>query len=369
MQKQQKPIVVLGAGVIGLSIAYTLSSEPSNKISIVARDMPEHHLDSQGWASPWAGANWSPIGGFDERTYKWETLTFNKLWDMVPTGLVMHLPSRVYHEDPQALSSIWWKDIVRNFRVLPSEDLPPGVGLGLAFTTISTKPARYLRWMKTELVSRGVEFISKSVGSIEEAAALGGTDSIVINATGLVSSHCAAHSVVGSRSLLGVEDLNVYPIRGQTTIVEAPHVKTCVSVVSNALFQSSEEATYIIPRPDGSVILGGTFQSDNWNTSVDHKVVRRIFERCTALQPDLLPSRGTTILSHNVGLRPARKGGPRVEIETIQLPLSSNFVPSHGEGERQARALTVIHAYGFGPAGYQNSWGVASEVAELVASL
>jgi hypothetical protein len=35
--------------------------------------------------------------------------------------------------------------------------------------------------------------------------------------------------LIGSRSLLGVEDLNVYPIRGQTTIVYAPQVKECVS--------------------------------------------------------------------------------------------------------------------------------------------
>ena len=51
-----RSIVVLGAGVIGLSIAHTLSEDKSNKITIVARDMPEH-LDSQGWSSPWAVCN------------------------------------------------------------------------------------------------------------------------------------------------------------------------------------------------------------------------------------------------------------------------------------------------------------------------
>ena len=46
-------VVVLGAGVIGLSIAFVLSEDVRNKITIVARDMPEHY-DSQGWSSPWA---------------------------------------------------------------------------------------------------------------------------------------------------------------------------------------------------------------------------------------------------------------------------------------------------------------------------
>lgn len=44
---------------------------------------------------------------------------------------------------------------------------------------------------------------------------------------------------VGSRSLLGVEDLNVFPIRGQTVIVNAPHVKECVSELAGKLISSA----------------------------------------------------------------------------------------------------------------------------------
>jgi D-amino-acid oxidase len=113
MSQDPRTVVILGAGVIGLTIAYVLSSDPSNayKITIVARDMPED-VDSQGWASPWAGANWSqmPMGDLDERIKKWETVSLwvvlvnttlqsikltnlivivsNKFWDMIPTGLV-----------------------------------------------------------------------------------------------------------------------------------------------------------------------------------------------------------------------------------------------------------------------------------------
>lgn len=96
------------------------------------------------------------------------------------------------------------------------------------------------------------------------------------------------------------------------------------------------------------MILGGTFQHDNWELAVDHRTARRIFERCTALLPALLPSRGTTIVSHNVGLRPARKGGPRVEVETMQLPLEGDLVPRDGDEPTDKRSLKVIHAYGFG---------------------
>lgn len=232
--------------------------------------------------------------------------------------------------------------------------------MGFAFTTVSTKPARYLRWLKEELEQRGVTFLIKNVGSIEAVAAIGGDESIVINCSGL-----------GSKSLLGVEDDKVLPIRGQTTLVYAPHVKECIADLTPGHGKGPSDCTYIIPRPDGSVILGGTFQSDCWETAVNHQTARDIFERCAALEPALLPSRGTTILSHNVGLRPARKGGPRVEVEDVELPLVNELVPVEGESPRMTRKRTckVIHCYGFGSAGYQNSWGVSEEVKELLAGI
>ena len=74
--------------MIGLTIAHVLSDparangDNSNnvaprKITVIARELPiDEHLTSQGWASPWAGANWSPLGEYeDERKVKWEKET------------------------------------------------------------------------------------------------------------------------------------------------------------------------------------------------------------------------------------------------------------------------------------------------------
>ena len=52
----QTHVVILGAGVIGLTAAHVLTEgEGSNifNVTIVARDMPED-LNSQAFASPWA---------------------------------------------------------------------------------------------------------------------------------------------------------------------------------------------------------------------------------------------------------------------------------------------------------------------------
>lgn len=60
---------------------------------------------------------------------------------------------------------------------------------------------------------------------------------------------------------------------------------------------------------------------------------------------------GVEIVSHNVGLRPAREGGARIELERKVV---------------KGIKVGVVHAYGFGSAGYQQSWGTAEEVAGLV---
>lgn len=87
-------VVILGAGVIGMTTAYVLATRhPSYKITIVARELPvESDLTLQTWASPWAvsvvwhkfrrksddgvqGADWSPIGDYNERKYRMESKT------------------------------------------------------------------------------------------------------------------------------------------------------------------------------------------------------------------------------------------------------------------------------------------------------
>lgn len=148
------------------------------------------------------------------------------------------------------------------------------------------------------------------------------------------------------------------------------------------------EATYVIPRPSppGMVLVGGTFQPNNWNTSVDMATAEGIFNRAKALVP-ALEAPEARILAHNVGLRPAREGGPRVEVEVVEFPMKGLLRPKpDGLRDMAEKKLAVVHAYGFGcviplpwmsrslirmphgsrPAGYQQSWGGAEEAVRLI---
>ena len=98
------------------------------------------------------------------------------------------------------------------------------------------------------------------------------------------------------------------------------------------------------PSPPGHVLLGGTYQVDNWDTSLSIPTARGILERCAALAPTLLTEE-TRVLKHGVGLRPARKGGPRIEASWVQLPLMSSLVSQQAGKEGK---VLIVHAYGFG---------------------
>lgn len=108
--------------------------------------------------------------------------------------------------------------------------------------------------------------------------------------------------------------------------------------------------TYIIPRPSpsGSVLLGGTYQVGNWDTSIDLHTAASILEQCGKLEPSLLDAASSArVVSHNVGLRPAREGGPRVEQQVVDLPIKNALRGPQQSGDEMG-VMRLVHAYGFG---------------------
>lgn len=95
------------------------------------------------------------------------------------------------------------------------------------------------------------------------------------------------------------------------------------------------------------VLLGGTFQINNWDTSIDIPTARGILARAQELVPELSdpPLR---IHAHNVGLRPAREGGPRVEVQFVNVPSEDTLVPELSRASADTKTTLVVHAYGFG---------------------
>lgn len=83
---------------------------------------------------------------------------------------------------------------------------------------------------------------------------------------------------------------------------------------------------------------------------MDYSLAHRIMKRSVELCPALTNGKGIEgldIVRHNVGLRPLREGGTRIESDIID-------------------GIHVVHNYGHGGFGYQASYGCSKAVVHLV---
>jgi D-amino-acid oxidase len=86
----------------------------------------------------------------------------------------------------------------------------------------------------------------------------------------------------------------------------------------------------------------------------------RAIDLCPHLVPEGAGIEALRVINHQVGFRPVRKDGPRVE----WIPLEKELSYSAGlmDSTSMKGDKCIIHAYGFGHSGYQRSWGVAQSV-------
>ncbi|VDC03381.1 unnamed protein product [Peniophora sp. CBMAI 1063] len=331
-------VVVLGSGVAGLTAAHVLTDGANADqfdVCIVARDLPED-FHSQAYASPWAGANWSPMN-MDERLTGWEKRTVEKWREMEAegSGLVMYEKSKIYHKGPppEKLQSNYKAIVGSDYAISPS-DLPDDFGVDTVstFTTNSINPRLYLPALKAELEKRGVIFTRQRVISLDEVCEMAGEGGVVVNATAL-----------GARSLLGVEDKKMYPVRGQTILVEAPNIREFMAC-DEPYGPNNDYLFYFIPRPGSTeALIGGTYQPGNWDVSVNWDTANAMWEKAKRLMDPTCTLSNTT---------------------SVCVPLVKAGLGLRRSSEK--KTTLVLHSYGFGGAGYQQSWGAAEEGVELL---
>ncbi|KAL4919812.1 hypothetical protein BDW62DRAFT_178498 [Aspergillus aurantiobrunneus] len=347
-------IVVLGAGVSGLTTAYLLSQDPSNSITVVAKHMPgDYDIE---YCSPWAGANYLPTGHPGTNHAKWERETWLPLKELTekhPEAGIHFQDSIVYNrkkdqETPTGswFSSLvsedpWYKDVVPDFKSLPKDKLPPGIDNAQVFTTVCINVAVYLPWLVGQCQKNGTVFkraVFKHVSDAANSHHSGRTADVVVNCTGL-----------SSKKLGGVHDDSLHPGRGQIVLVRNDSGRmACISGTDDG----EDELFYMMGRAaGGGTILGGCYQKHQWDPLPDPNLAVRIMKRAISISPELVAQgqgiEGLDIIRHGVGLRPLRDGGPRIEAEKIN-------------------GVKVVHNYGHGGFGYQASYGCATETVRLV---
>ncbi|KAI9838173.1 MAG: hypothetical protein M1838_004662, partial [Thelocarpon superellum] len=316
-------VVILGAGVSGLTTALLLSRTDKYDVTVVAYHMPGDY--DVEYASPWAGANYLPVSVRGTRATEWDRNTWPELARLareVPEAGIHFQDVHVYNRKKDAGSATatwfsellspnpWFKDLLPNFKELSASDLPAGVDSGTTFTSVCMNTALYLPWLASQCLKHGVTLKRGMVKHICDAPALhqsGRAAQVVVNCTGLLAAR-----------LGGVEDRTVTAARGQIVLVRNNPSRMYQVSGSD---DGEDEVTYIMARAaGGGTILGGTFQKDKWESQPDPNQALRIMKRAVDVCPELTGGKGTEALDvvrHAVGLRPLREGGIRLEKEKI----------------------------------------------------
>lgn len=313
-------ILVLGAGVLGLSTGITLL-RAGHEVTIWAKDLPPNTTSNQ------AAAIWWPYLCYPrEKAIPWAKYSLHFFKEQLapdPTSGCRIIAVLDQYEWP--VSNPWWASAVDKFSKLDPGKLSPGYVDGYEVETIVIDTSVYMGYLVNWFNKLGGKLVQKEVKTIQNAL---GSANTVVNCTGL-----------GSREL--VNDKSLYPVRGQV-------VRVKLNGLNEAIFddEGRNKLAYIVPRSQ-DIVLGGTAQENDWDLKVRPVDRADILRRVADLDPRFAEAK-IEILSEAVGLRPAR---PAVRLEAERL------------GDK-----TVIHNYGHGGAGFTLSWGCSQEVVELVSN-
>lgn len=129
----------------------------------------------------------------------------------------------------------------------------------MTYNTVNTDVPKFLNWLYFRFLSKGGQVIRASVQHISQVLE-GGPGAFDRSKKPRTPDGVIVCAGLGARFLGGVEDKDVYPMRGQVLLIRAPWVKNCMSMSGGP----GRIWTYVIPRRGGDVIIGGTMGVDDW---------------------------------------------------------------------------------------------------------
>jgi D-amino-acid oxidase len=255
---EDRSVAVIGCGVIGLSTARVLQRR-GKSVTVYAREMPPETTSNL------AGALWYPTSVYDTQKV---SADFNERF-----LLACRLSNREFQTYVGPDYGVRWIETY----TLRTEAEPPGhepaggaelypathyftdarrtFGFPFVrlFSTMLIEPHTYLRALMRDFHTAGGRIVVRELKSREEVAAL--PERVVFNCTGL-----------GAKALFGDQQLT--PVRGQIEML-LPQPEPDYCYLANSL--------YMFPRRDG-IVLGGTFEPDNYSLEPDAKTTVRIVE-------------------------------------------------------------------------------------------
>ena len=251
LQGHRGPVAVLGAGVMGLSTA-RLVQEAGFPVTIYAKALPPETTSNI------AGGQFHPFGHFrrSQVTPEWRAqfvqavdYSWRRFQIMVGDDYgIRWLPTYADRDEPE-------EQLLPTFpprnRLLRADEHPFPWSSVAAYDTLYVETGRYLRQMLRDVQIAGGRIAVRDFATPADIAAL--PEMLVFNCTGL-----------GSRALFS--DMELQPARGQLAILMTqPEIR----------YAFTGGDGYMFTRPDG-IVLGGTFELDEWGTTPEPETIARI---------------------------------------------------------------------------------------------
>ena len=259
MQSNHKHCAVIGCGAVGLATA-RLMQDQGWQVTIYAKDLPPHTTSNI------AGGQWSPTSVYDE---EWVTPAFAQQFEeamRLAYGYYQHLVGPRY-------GVRWISNYTIGSQPAPPDnfndryaemypqlmDIAPGRHPFAAqyvrhYDTMLIEPAIYLPAMMQDFYTAGGNI--EVMEFADRAHALSLSEPVIMNCSGL-----------GARNLFNDDAL--FPIKGQLSFL-LPQDEVDYMIIGN-------NGLYMFPRQDG-ILLGGTFERNQWSTEPDPLATRRILD-------------------------------------------------------------------------------------------
>ncbi len=258
MSLNHRECAVLGCGIIGLTTA-VLMQKKGYKVTIYAKDIPPETTSNDG------AGRWSPSACFKKDQISPEfyqdflratRISYDYFQNYLGDAYgVEFIDDYILSNSPIKLSQTDY-DLSYSFRnqqELSRNEQPFDKRYCLVQTTLKVDTMMFLPALMRDFRKAGGDIVVREFSDLSELEQL--NEPLIMNCTGL-----------GSHELFG--DMELIPVKGQLVAL-LPQQE--VNYISKVL----DEGLYMIPRSDG-IILGGTWEYNDWSLTPDPAQTRRI---------------------------------------------------------------------------------------------
>jgi D-amino-acid oxidase len=309
-----KNIVIIGAGISGMSTGYLLSGK-GYRVTICATSFSPNITSNK------AAAFWFPYHiRNDKRGIGWCNTSYEyykSFAEWPETGISLRQLKKVLRTGEIEEEPIWVDFMPEgSCQVIAEEELGPGIRKAYDITVPLIETQIFLPWLQGQLLKKGVVFIEKEIHALDE---LGAEYDMVIN--------CSA---LGARKLC--KDHTVIPVRGQVALLEP--------MPGMPIYLDNEKPLYVVPRKD-AIIVGGTYEPGIESEFTESATIERLLNNAYEVFPEL---KKQPVIGSWAGIRPYR-AEVRVEKEA---------------------GKNIIHNYGHGGSGFTLAFGCAETVGNML---